>query len=266
VRADSKVQITFNEAMDPATVTAALSISTLGSNAWTSAWSSGNTVLTITPSSPWQYASGAPTVSPRSYTVSLSGTAADVAGNTLVPTSFRFSTMRQIQQVLSPAAVVLQHTAAAEEGLEPEQCNNSSELFVGRWEQSGSNTAAFIYVDFDASEVAEQAVEIQSATFNAVQIAPAGSFYPNGSVWLDLLEDGDLDRDVISLDVQVAIGTLASDGDAGQALDCTQGVIADLESSEPQLLFAMSAANAAINQYAYFECGQFTLDIRYLAP
>ena len=96
VKADTKIVVTFSEAVDKTAAQAALTTSA-GAVAFT--WNAQGTELTATPSSPLVYATGA---TATSYTVQVSTGLKDLAGNHSVAAfNSSFSTLRQASLKIS---------------------------------------------------------------------------------------------------------------------------------------------------------------------
>jgi len=95
VRADAKLVITFNEPMDASATE--MAFSSLDLPAYTFTWDASGRVLTVTPSVPLEYATGADrSVPPRRYSFTIATGAADRAGNKLTAAStVAFATLRR---------------------------------------------------------------------------------------------------------------------------------------------------------------------------
>lgn len=93
----SQVRVTFNESMDRTSTQAAFSLNGPSQVSGSFSWESGDTVLVFTPSLSLQYSTA--------YTVQMSTTAKDVAGNYLSPAiSSGFTTEQQPKVVVPPSA------------------------------------------------------------------------------------------------------------------------------------------------------------------
>jgi len=107
VEQDAAIRITFDRAMNEATVLTAYASDDLPLSALNASWNSTRTTLTLTPKAQLSYASGSvavgttPDFSAKRYRFSLTERAVDDAGRALEPASFSFSTLRAVSSELA---------------------------------------------------------------------------------------------------------------------------------------------------------------------
>jgi hypothetical protein len=101
VRSDAKLTIAFNQAMDEASLETAYQSNDLPAARVVFSWNDAFTSLTVTPSTPLDYASGAAesdgsvAFPAKTYHFAFDGSARDRAGRALSAVSFSFHTLRQ---------------------------------------------------------------------------------------------------------------------------------------------------------------------------
>lgn len=99
VRRDARLSVTFDEPMDRRSVEAAYRSDDLPPASVTFSWSADGRELSITPAAELAYAAGTdPSLAARAYFFAFASGASDIAGNALAPSSFAFTTLRQITQ------------------------------------------------------------------------------------------------------------------------------------------------------------------------
>jgi hypothetical protein len=99
VSADVVLSITFDEAMDRASVEGAYTSDDLPRASVVFTWTTDGRELRVTPRAPLEYAEGAePNLAARSYFFGFVAGARDTAGNALSPSTFAFSTLRQLTE------------------------------------------------------------------------------------------------------------------------------------------------------------------------
>lgn len=96
---DANIVITFSERMDQVATQEAYTSADLPAGAVSFTWNEAGTVLTVTPNSPLEYASGEERPAKR-YSFAVTGAARDVAGNALVPVLSGFTTLKRIEVAL----------------------------------------------------------------------------------------------------------------------------------------------------------------------
>jgi hypothetical protein len=101
VRDDQSIVITFSEKMDQVSTQAAYQSAGLPASEVTFDWNAEGTTLTLKPNDFLEYAAGEdPSIEAKTYALSVTSTAKDVAGNSLTPFSSSFSTLRVISAAI----------------------------------------------------------------------------------------------------------------------------------------------------------------------
>jgi len=146
VAADTTLVLTFSEPMDRVTTQAAFQSADI--SGVTFAWSGDDTVLTITPNAALAYATGDSTVAALSYTISITDTAEDQAGNRMASSwSGTFSTMRQVSQTL---------TASGAEAVRHIRTSSNTSCGSDPWVGDNTfNEASCIAIQFDLALIPE---------------------------------------------------------------------------------------------------------------
>lgn len=162
VPSDSPIVITFSEPMDHVSTEAAYESATLPAGRVTFDWNDDSTVLTVLPIDGLQYASGTTPSSPaKVYSIAISSTAEDRAGNQLEDVAWSFATLRTIAQRLP-----ITTTSGCEDDRLRATC-------------AGAESCYGIEVSFSLSTVPSGIIEWQGATCSGAVIetgreAPAG--------------------------------------------------------------------------------------------
>jgi hypothetical protein len=266
VKADTKIVITFSEPMDKTSVVGALAVQPLASSDVSLAWSTDDSVLTITPNAGLAYAAGASASATTAlgYTVALSAAAKDVAGNPLsAGYSSAFTTLRRITYTATPTVVQSHDTHF----LNPRICS------AGTLAISASPTmyqiVTYAYVTFDLSGVASQipAAAIETATFRAVQGASTSGYYQTKTVVLQLADYQVISELTKNENVNVVeLGTLSSSAAAQVSFGVAPTLVSELAANRSQLLYRLAPAGPMADEQAIFDCAQFRLDITYVTP
>jgi hypothetical protein len=158
VASNSTVVITFDRAMDQASVVAAYSSAELPSDAVTFSWSTGGDELTITPKSPLEYANGDPQVAAKPYAISFATTAKDKDGHPLSKEhAFSFTTLRRIS-MLVPMTSAMTGRALSNGTF------SSVTLAAGDVMVAGTEREARAVFSFLMAIVPETGIELESAT------------------------------------------------------------------------------------------------------
>jgi hypothetical protein len=257
--------------MNTASAESALTVSGLLSGDLTLAWSSGNTVLSISAKAGFAYATGTSTgAAAKSYSVSLGAAAQDLAGNPLSPTfTTSFKTMRRITQTVAAEASAQYSTYGHAMGSAPVDCANDTDgLFrLGVWSNPGSGGTWYIYVGLNTSAVGPPTT-IESADFIASQQAEDGSFYAGGgTVVLDKLAYQTIDDTILDAAVTSAIGTLASSASvATPSLGILAPFRTDVTAGTQRQLYRLSGPGGVTNTHPQFACAGFSFKTTYLMP
>jgi hypothetical protein len=148
VRDDANIVITFSEEMDQAATQAAYQSTDLPASEVTFSWNAEGTVLTIQPNDFLEYAAGEdPSIEAVIYTFYV-GAAKDVAGNSLIPFSSSFSTLKVI--------VISIYATATLDGdcYGSESCDTSSTTFlVGDLATAPTDSGYRSFVSFDLTSI-----------------------------------------------------------------------------------------------------------------
>lgn len=170
--ADTKIQITFSEPMDPGTVVNAYHSVELPLDKVSTQWNADQTVLTISPDQPLEYGYGTgddPTTADRkTYSISIGATATDLAGNPLVPLDLSFSTKVRMHSMAFLEAPLSRSTLGGTALAE------TVNLMAG--DSVLGNAPYRGYASFDLGAVHASAV-IESASFSALQLPMEGTPY-----------------------------------------------------------------------------------------
>lgn len=269
VASNSLIKLTFNEAMNQASVQSALSIN-LSSGSYTLSWNSAGTELTITPTSALAYgtASSIGGGGAKTFTIGVATTAKDLNDNRLATAfSSSFTTLRRITQTLSPSVVGRGSSFAQQQGNGPFLCDGAS-ASVGPFSTPGGAGTYYIWLEYDLSLVGEpsQITTLESAKFFATQAAQAGSFYPNGRVDLVFDEYADIDGWYTAA-VERSLSTLSSDTTVAVVKTITTHFMDDWEDFGSDQLYELNASGQlSSNNLAKFTCTGFSLELVFLTP
>lgn len=160
VRAETTIVLVFSEAMDPASVEAALVRSEPGLSP---GWDAGHTTLTLTPVSPLAYAEGRGTdpsqVDALSYTVEIGTGATSAQGVPLAePVILRFQTLKRMFSTAVPDPELTGQLYGGDYDRAPP----ADELRVG---DLSSDVGIRSFVSFDLSGLPADVVELEEATW-----------------------------------------------------------------------------------------------------
>lgn len=263
--ANTKLEVTFSEAMDTASVASAMALTDLTLSNLTLTWNSDHTVLSIKANDGFAYASGNNTTfAPKTFNLQLSTVAKDLAGNGLASAySSNFKTLRRVSQTIAARAVYQGNTYA----LGTPNCYGMGSIggFTTSW--SGHYGEQILFVTFNTDDMLPPTA-VEQAVLRAVQGAPSGDLYGTGS-WVELfkLEYQVLDDTVYSAS-QTAVGkfTVAAT-DSSPVLSVLGELRADFAAGRRNQLFKLSAYPADYSsKYAAFDCTSFAIDTTYLTP
>jgi hypothetical protein len=271
VLSNASIKLTFSEPMDQASVQSALSISTLSSSDYILVWNGDGSQLTITPADSLSYAavsnlSGAA----RSYTVGVTTSAQDLAGNRLQSAfSSSFATMRRVTQSLSPTKVGTGSSYGwAVEDDPPQECpTGSGNVSVGNHSSIAAGGTYYTWTEYDLSVVgqASQIATLESVKFVATQGTQEGGFYPGGVVNLSRCEYGDMSQAFV-LPLEVNHGAFATSSTSSLSKDITSGFLSSWTNGEAQRLYRLSPEDEPTSSKTFFACSGFALELIFLAP
>ena len=266
VTASQQIAITFSETMNTASVTQALSITNLPSNAFSTIWDVTGKVLTITPSAGLAYATGTtPAGTPAlQYVVSITNAARDLAGNALPSFSSSFTTLRRITQSIASGTPVLYSDYGKKLGDAPFSCSTVAGVaynYMGMF---------YVFVPFDTTVMGSESsiVAIENETFSANQVAPYDDFYSLHSVGLKRLKYQAIDTTVLSAPVLHEFGVFASSAQSPQAMSVFI-YKNDIAAANRQHLYMLSPTGPqeteiANGTQANFTCTGFLLTVVFL--
>ena len=177
VPADTAIVISFNEAMDQASVEAAYASADLPKDAVTLSWNDAGDTLTIAPKQPLALAEGIgndpSVITAKQYALSLAATATDEAGNPLAaPLAHAFTTSRRMATTAPVVAALTRY-----------RVSNGGVSAVGDDLRIGDNAMLTYrgFVTFDLLKLPGGA-EIENATFGVRQTAFTGTPFDMGVV------------------------------------------------------------------------------------
>jgi hypothetical protein len=189
VTADALIRVTFSEAMDRAATEAAYASDSPGLRPAEVefAWNDAGTVLGVTPTAPLAYAEGNDyeNTAALHYAITFDGGARDLAGNSLAPFTFAFTTLRRLTLTLSgdPAQDGGVEGGVVSNGLIDFQVSTTSRGFVG-FDLSGlpetldpaGLEGATLRVNAQSPMVfTTEVVEVEHVLYGPTLIAPAAT-------------------------------------------------------------------------------------------
>ncbi|HEX2736237.1 MAG TPA: Ig-like domain-containing protein [Polyangiaceae bacterium] len=266
---DAKLKITFSERMDQASVKNALVISGADAADLSLSWDNAGTTVTITSSKPWQINTVQDVANaPRKYTVSIGTDAKDSAGNEIAASSFNFFTIRELQLGLGPTMIAGVNSTTLS-SMAPSSCGNN-DAPVGTF-SSPSTGSYTLFASYDANKLIQpsQITDFESATFRFVETDPSANFFPGGTVKVERVAYGAIDSNVLGLSPDHTVGTVsdppAQFGSVYQ-FDISDWFWSDWSSGKSKMLFRLSPGTGATNEYAYFTCNTFYIQVSFRAP
>jgi hypothetical protein len=271
IKSNAQIKLTFSETMNTATVTQALKVGSFAASDLTTTWDSTGKVLTITPTAGFAYATGttpAGTVATK-YTVTLSTSAQDLAGNALAAFSSSFSTLRRISQSIASGTVAEYSDYGHAVGDGPQSCPGTDPVEVGKWSSIASAGTYYIFIPFDTTVMgsASSIVTLESASFVAAQTAVTGQFYSTHNVVLRKLQYQTIDSTVLSATVTDNLGVFSSSTAAQPTMDVHSPLSADISAGTRQELYRLEPnGGSADTTQANFACNGFVLNVVYLSP
>lgn len=188
VESAEPITITFSEPMDRLRTQAAVRTSfAVGGEAL--AWNDASTVLTIRPAGGLELPSGTDLAAPRkTYDVSVSEDATDLAGNRLTPWTMRFSTLRRISSEIRASGTLSRTVRVwwsrcsvqppdADCVTETALGSDDAALEVGELDVYQNHFSKFAGIVFDISGVPPSVRRIESATMRVTQDEVIGEPY-----------------------------------------------------------------------------------------
>lgn len=226
VRADAKIVLTFSEPMDRAATEAAWASEELPGEKMGFVWNEAGTVLTVTPSSPLEYAEVADLQgAAKRYAIAVGAGAKDLAGNAMgQAASSEFFTLRSLFATapLVPAASGRLHANAT-----PSIVKNLADYRVG---DSAVDAPLWGIFTFDVSGLPKGA-EVTEATFATRQINILSAPYTDldGQAILSHTAFATMVPADVKAAAATPIGPLSTDAALGpRSMDVSAAVAADV--------------------------------------
>jgi hypothetical protein len=176
---NATISITFSEPMNVDSVAQAYASDDLPPNKVILSWADHNTRLVITPSELLEYAAVTGVDDPaREYSITIGGSATDVAGNTLEQEAIlTFSTLRRISQPIPLArGVLLLHPHDGSDDWAGPVCKDN---FLEAGDGASDQASASILV-FEIGELSEGIVQWESAIVEGPFTTPAPDPFQDG--------------------------------------------------------------------------------------
>lgn len=268
---DAELVFTFSTPMDTSSVEAAYASSDLPSASVTFAWSGGDTVLYVRPSTPLVVATGTDPalVAAAGYAVDFTSQARDKAGNALVAAHVGFTVVRSITQQLD---------AAQDRDL------------TGNWRTDGTyginycervdttvcmgdgSSTYKAFITFELSRVPGDLVSLASAQLNATVLDLFGApFSGLGALELEHAEFSSIGDEAFAAPPLAAPRTLSTGAAAGDQLSAD--VLAEVQAdwgvrarSQFRLYFAADTNSDSVADQVVCDWTSVHLTLNYLAP
>jgi hypothetical protein len=270
VTSNSSIKITFSEMMNPATVASALSVSSFTSANLTLSWDATGRILTITPANGLAYATGTSpaTTTATSYTVSLKATATDIAGNSLSAFTSSFSTLRRINQTLSPTSIGSFNSYGWAIGDGPTLCPATDPVPLYSYVGLAISATYTAYLAFDTTPLGSPAeiTAFESAALIGVQNSPKGDFYAKHRIYASKLQYHAVDRDAYSSPVTDDLGAFATSAATMASVSILGPFKTDVASGNRLQLYRLEPTGDADSTESYFTCAGFALKVTFLSP
>ena len=179
VSADAPVVITFSEPMDRAVAESAIVATDIAAPAYS--WDETGKVLTIAHTTPFEYATGTDpnTLTAKSYNVTISRGATDLAGNRLVDAAATtFTTLRRLRYVSAPLADEFgRAVTVVSNGGGAVGCVGQSWLMIG---ETSETVYLKLFTSFGMSQLPPGIVAFERASLTTAELlgvagAPYGS-------------------------------------------------------------------------------------------
>ena len=166
VAADAVVTVTFSEPMNTGAVEAAYTSSDLPASSVRFQWSTGDTVLQITPDRPLSLATGSsPTTTvARRYAFEIGISAVDLDGEALAPFSANFTTAREITETLDAQQDrTLTGNYRSDDVYGDNSCQFADSTTTCIGDSSNDNTTYRGFITFDLGPLPAQIQELSAA-------------------------------------------------------------------------------------------------------
>ncbi len=246
VTADTKIVVTFSEPMHRRSVELAFGSSELAVGAGFS-WDDASTVLTVTPATPLEYATGTNfSVVAKTYGVTVGTTACDAAGNPLSEAlSSSFSTLRRVKRT----------TIASATGMVASDGAPNTSALVG---DDSENNSFRAFLTFEWSAVSTATVESATLRINALGYLN-DPFAALGTLEVDHVYNATLSTAAYDAAPLAYVGAIASQYiEEYAAIDVTEALRNDLENrdargqtSQYRLYFAKGTNSDHVSQLIY---------------
>ncbi|MCO4768854.1 MAG: Ig-like domain-containing protein [Deltaproteobacteria bacterium] len=265
---DATVQFVFSEAMDTASVEAALDTAELGEVALS--WNATGDTLTVTPATFLLYAEGTggspAAIDPVRYRVELEDSATDAAGNGILNggAEVTFTTMKAMTNE-HELHELMTGSGTAGGGVDSPE----GTLHVGDNDNAEGIRG---FVTMDLWFVSTTAVEVVEATLTARMYETAGLPWSLGDLILDHGIYEAFDNAAFNLQPLSEVGVFATDGDVALSIDVTSQVDDDVKNrqerdalSQYRLRFETINNEDGVADLVYLSRDAFVLEITYLA-
>lgn len=273
---DSEIVLTFDEAMDTASVQDATTVTGFNISGLQFTWNSAGTEVRIRPTSGFTYKSGTtPSEAAYQYVLTVGTGAKDRNGNALQAAfSSDFTTLRSITQDF-PTTVAVTNTygPAISTSDTPSICSGNSLGSVGWWTSPGNGGQYYVFASINASSLLNlSGVQISRVLFKGSQGASSGGYYTNqaGTVQLaQVLTQGTTltYRELYQATVIAQLGTFASNDAAARELDITTRFEDDFNSDLMYMVFRLAyGGEPPNNAKATFNCGSLKVTVTYSLP
>jgi hypothetical protein len=210
VTSDAKIVITFSERMDQSATQAAYQSPDIPAASSVLTWNAAGTEFTVAPNAPLAYAIGMDPsmISAKVFSILITTTAADVAGNHLAA-DFRasFSTRRRVQGASQPLVAALSGTCAFFTVFD---C--ASFFYLG---DTPSNVSTRCLLTFDISGLPNNVRDIEAATLQLDLVRVKGAPLSLGAVGVDQVTFADRQTGY-GATPRRTLGTFPVDVDSGQ--------------------------------------------------
>lgn len=275
VRNDASIVLTFSEAMDRASTQAAYLSEVIPSNSVSFEWSEGDTVLSIVPSTPPAYASGADAelVEARRVAFFLSASASSQSGSPLArPYEFSYSLLRQVE--LSVFAIQdrdLSGSFRSNDTYGAGQCaRDEVNMCVGDVRVAGSSQQMRGFISFEALPLPDEISQLSAELTLEITGMSGNPFGNLGGLVLEHLSFEAIGADAFGADALEEIGLIASDGGAGSQInaDVSSALLASSGSELYQYRLRFEDATDGDNNSDAIVSAWDTqrLDVSYLIP
>lgn len=274
VTADATVQITFGERMNESSVASAISVSSLPLGELNLSWNADSTVLTISPENGFVYATGVSreTTAARSYSLALTTSATDLAGNGLaIAFSSTFSTLRRIVETVHPTDIAYwgayYDTMGGDLTNDIYHCPTETgaiSIFSNYYQ--GVYMPVSIYMAMNTAQLGnfDDIQALESAIFKGTQREASEGFFIDNAILLREIEYGWMTDEIRTYTTVALLGNFATSSAPDPAADITDTFLTEWSSDNAQFLFHLYAKNAIEGGGVSFSCDGFALEITYL--